>query len=275
MLGKLYILIFLLHLSVAGFSQTDRADEFYNKALQFKKERNCTQAVEMLKKAIEIRPSFTDALYELGWCYNELKQYNLSIPVLTRTLSISSTDFRVIYELGLARYQTGLINEALNDFNKVIGLNPLFTQAYIARADLLKDAKENSASALKDYLKAIDLDSNSVKACYWAGWCNNDLGQFDKAITYLKKAVKLDPKNYIAFTELGFAYFSLNQFDEAVVQLQTAYNLNPKFENAIFYYGLTQVRLNKKAEALKKYNELVLLGSEYAITLLNEIKNMK
>lgn len=275
MLGKIYILIFLLHLSVAGFSQADKADEFYNKALLFKKERNCTQAVEMLKKAIEVRPAFTNALYEIGWCYNELKQFNLSIPVLTKALSYSSTDYRVIYELGLARYQTGLIDEAFNDFSKVILLNPLFTQAYIARADILRDAKENSANALKDYLKAIDLDSNSVKSFYWAGWCNNDLGQFDKAITYLQKAVKLDPQNYLAFTELGFAYFSLNQFDEALTQLQTAYNLNQKFENAIFYFGLTQVRLNKKAEAVKKYNELILLGSEFAITLLNEIKNMK
>lgn len=275
MLGKLFILIFLLHLSVTGFSQTDKATELFNKALLLKKERNCTQAVELLKNAIELKPSFAEAFYELGWCYNELKQFNLSIPALTKALAFSSNDYRVIYELGLARYQTGLIDEAFNDFSKTILLNPSFAQAYIARADLLKDAKENSATALRDYIKAIDLDSNSVKACYWAGWCNNDLAQYDKAITYLQKAIKLDPTNYLSFTELGFAYLSLNLFDNALSQLQTASNLNPKFENAIFYIGLTQVRLNKKAEAVKKYNELILLGSEFAITLLNEIKNMK
>lgn len=272
---KLIIFLLVFCSAVPVFAQTDRADELYRKALLLKKENKCNEAVGLLKNAIELKPSFPEAFYELGWCYNEMQQYKLALPVLAKAGQLLADDYRIVYETGFAKAQSGMTEEALNDYNRVIALNSSFARVYVARADLYKDAKENTASALADYLTSILYDSTTAKVYYWIGWCYNDLGQFEKAIPYLQKAISFEKQNDLSYSEIGFSYFSLGRFAEAVEQLSRADLLKPKFETTIYYLGLCYVKQNRKQDAVKKYNELVLLGSEYAISLLNEIKNMK
>lgn len=272
---KPIIFLLLFCSAVPVFAQTDRADELYRKALLLKKENKCNEAVALLKNAIELKPSFAEALYELGWCYNEMQQYQLALPVLAKGRQILPDDYRMIYEAGFAKAQSGMNDEAMNDYNRVIVLNSSFARVYAARADLYKDVRENTANALEDYLKALEYDSTTVKVYYWVGWCYNDLGQFEKAIPYLQKAISFEKQNYLSYSEIGFSCFSLGRYSEAVEYLSRADLLKPKFETTVYYLGLCYVKQNLKQDAVKKYNELVLLGSEYAISLLNEIKNMK
>ena len=272
---KIILYFFFLLITVNGFAQTDKADELYRNAMQLKTEGNCNDAVEFFKKSILLKPDFTAALYELGWCYNELHLYNEALFVLQKALLSEPTSHKIIYEMGFAKYKLGQINAALEDYNKAILLNPSFAKAYAARADLYKDAQKNTAAALADYLKAIEFDTTTVTTYYWAGWCCNDLNQFEKAIPYLQKAIGFEKQNYLSFAEIGFSYFSLNRYDEALLHLVKADALKPHFETILYYIGMCYVRQNKKPDAIKKYNELVSQNSGYAGTLLNEIKNMK
>ncbi|MEQ1798704.1 MAG: tetratricopeptide repeat protein [Lacibacter sp.] len=271
---KLIIFLLLFCYAVPVFAQTDRADELYRKALLLKKDNKCNEAIDLLKNAIELKPSFAEAMYELSWCYNETQQYKLALPVLAKCRQLLPDDYRIIYEDGFAKAQSGLANEAMDDYNKVIILNPSFARVYIARADLYKDAKENTNAALADYLKSIEYDSSTVKVYYLIGWCYNDLGSFDKAIPYLQKVISFEKQNYLYYSEIGFAYFSLGRYAEAVEQLSRADLLKPKVETTVYYLGLSYVKQNLKPEAVKKYNELVLMGSGMAQNLLNEIKKM-
>lgn len=271
---KLIIFFLVFCYTVPVSAQTDRADELYRKALLLKKDNKCNEAIDLLKNAIELNPSFAEAMYELGWCYNETQQYKLALPVLAKGRQLLPNDYRVIYEDGFAKAHSGLANEAMDDYNKVIILNSSFARVYSARADLYKDAKENTNAALADYLKSIEYDSSAVKVYYWVGWCYNDLGSFEKAIPYLQKAVSFDKQNYLPYSEIGISYFSLGRYAEANEQLTRAEMLKPKVETTVYYLGLCYVKQNLKPDAVKKYNQLVLLGSGFAQNLLNEIKKM-
>lgn len=273
--GKIILYFFFLLISISGFAQTDKADELYKNAMQLKTEGKCNDAVELLKKSVELKPNFTTALYELGWCYNELQLYKEALVVLQKAFLLDPTGHKIIYESGFAKYKLGQISAAFEDYNKALALNPSFAKAYTARADLYKDAQKNTAAALVDYLKAISFDTITVKTFYWAGWCYNDLHQYEKAIPYLQKAIGFEKQNYLSYAEIGFTYFSLNRIDEAVEHLLIADKLKPNFETTLYYIGMCYVKQNKKQDAVKKYNELVAQNSSYAGTLLNEIKNMK
>jgi len=273
--GKIILYFFFLLITISSFAQTDKADDLYRNAMQLKTEGKCSDAVEVLKKSVDLKPDFTAALYELGWCYNELQLYKEALVVLQKAMLLHPTGHKIIYESGFAKYKLGQINAALEDYNKALDLNPSFAKAYAVRADLYKDAQKNTAAALVDYLKALEFDSITVKTYYWIGWCYNDLHQFEKAIPYLQKAIGFEKQNYLSYAEIGFAYFSLNQIDKAVEHLLIADRLKPNFETTLYYLGICYVRQNKKPDAVKKYNELVLQNSSYAGTLLNEIKKMK
>lgn len=270
----IYLILCVLSSALAK-AQGEDADELFRKASVLKKESKCTEAIPLLKKAVALKPFFPEAFYEMGWCYNELHQYSEALPVLQKGLTQSPDNMLIVYEIGLAKKHTGQFNEALTDFNTVLQKTPAFAQAYIARGDLFREHFEKPQDAVKDYLKAIETDTSSPKAHYWAGWCYNDLGFYEKAVPLLKKAVIFDAENHLTWTELGFSYYSLQQHDLALQQLLKANEIKPKFEMTVYYLGLCYVKKSMKAEAVKKYNELVMMGSEFAINLLAEIKNMK
>lgn len=275
MCRKLFILIVALVSFIAASAQADKAEENYQAGRQLRRDGKCTEAIPLFKKAIEQKPTFAAAHYELGWCYNELGQYNIALPILQQAVKLEPTGFRSLYEAGFAKYKLGRVEEALVDFNQVIKLNANYEKVYIARGDLYKDAKKNTAAALADFLKALSLDSTEKKIHYRIGWCYNDLGKFSDAVPYLQKATGFEEQNYLSYSELGFSLFSLNRFDEAMGHLNKANTLKPGFETTIYYIGLCHVKQNKKQDAVQKYNELVQLNSNYAALLLNEIKLMK
>ncbi|MEJ8820326.1 tetratricopeptide repeat protein [Lacibacter sp. H407] len=272
---KFLILIFLAAGFFTATAQADKTDELYQEARKLRREGKCEAALTLFKQMIEKKPTMAAAHYELGWCYNELEQYDSALVALTNARKLDPTNFRIIYEAGFAKYKLGKVNEALADFNQVIKQNASYDKVYIARGDLYKDAQKKTALALADFLKALSLDSTESKIHYRIGWCYNDLGQFNEAVPYLQKAIGFEEQNYLSYSELGFSLFSMNRIDEALVRLNKANELKPGFETTVYYIGMCHVKQNKKADAVQKYNELVKLSSSYAASLLNEIKLMK
>jgi tetratricopeptide (TPR) repeat protein len=266
-------ILFLLLFTQA--SAQESPEILYKKALAFKSERKCDEALVVLKKAVGQKPDYAEALYEMGWCYNETQQFGLAEDVLRKSNQLKKGQHLTNYELGLALAHLNKIDEALGFYNQALQINPSFAQAYIAKGDLYKDYKENTKEALVNYVQAVKLDTSYKKVYYWIGWCYNDLEQYQSAIPYLQKAITFETQNYLSYTELGFSYYSMQQYSNAVDILIKSDALKPKFDVTLYYLGLSYIKMQRKADAVKRYNDLILMGSEYAINLLNEIKNMK
>lgn len=275
MCKKIIIVICLFTGFLSASAQVEK-DETYQAARKLRQEGNCEAAVPLFKQIIQQQPNMASAHYELGWCYNELQQYDSALAALTIARKLNpSNNHRIVYEAGFAKYKLGKVTEALADFTQVIKQKPAYSKAYVARGDLYKDAQKNTALALTDFLKAIVLDSADANIHYRIGWCYNDLGKFSDALPYLEKAIGFDAQQYLSYSELGFSLFSLNRMDDALLRLNKANELKPGFETTLYYIGMCYVKQSKKAEAVQKYNELVQLNSNYAVSLLNEIKAMK
>ena len=250
-------------------------EELYNKAIEFKKNNNCTQALVLLEKATILKPDFGAAWLESGWCQNELSNHTAAVIKLEKAAKLLTNNFRVYYELGHAYYYLDSVNTSLKYYRESIRLKPDYHLSYVGVGDLYKDKLKNTVGALSWYLKAYNIDSTHKKTNYWIGWCYNDLEKYNKAVPYLSKAVEEDPANTLAVIELGFSLYSIAKYDEAISVLQKALLLKPKPELAVYYAGLSYIKTGKKADAVNRYNELVILNSEYALILLAEIKKMK
>lgn len=268
------ILIFILLYSCIAFSQ-ETAEELYNKAMEFKKSNDCNQALVLLGKATTIKPDFGEAWLETGWCQNELSNHSAAVISLEKATILLKNNFRVNYELGHAYYYLDSINPSFKYFRESIRLKSDYPLSYVGVGDLYKDKLNNTTEALNWYLKAYNLDSTHKKTNYWIGWCYNDLEKYTKAVPFLQKVIDAEPTNALAVIELGFSLYSIAKYDESLRVLQTILSVQPKPELALYYAGLCYVRKANKAEAVNKYNELVILNSEYALTLLSEIKKLK
>jgi len=82
--------------------------------------------LELLEKALSIKPKRIPALHEKALCLIDLKRYNEAIKTLDEILEIDSNDFTAYYNKACAY---SLLNDKLNAINnlkKAIELNPDF-----------------------------------------------------------------------------------------------------------------------------------------------------
>ena len=80
------LFVFAFFLLPAFTQSTKTAADLYEEGLKLKEDGECKEAIELYKTAVAQKPGYTDALYEMGWCYNELEDYknvNLDKKVLS------------------------------------------------------------------------------------------------------------------------------------------------------------------------------------------------
>jgi tetratricopeptide (TPR) repeat protein len=273
---KVFILPVLFFLGlVLQVNAQQGPNELFQKAMELKKTRDCEQILLLLNKAIEQKPDFADALLEKGWCLNELNRPKEAIPVLVRAKTLAKNNYQAYYELAHAYYSINNSDSALKYFKETLRLKPDHFLGMTGIGDLQREKKSNTLEAIYWYQKALRLDSNHKRTNYWTGWCYNDNKKYDSAIYYLQKVLMVDPSNPLASVEMGYALYSLDRYQEAFEAFKPALAVKPKSELALFYSGMCLVKNGSKAEALDKYNELVILNSSYAAQLLTEIQKMK
>lgn len=267
-----FLILFTLLFGLPAWAQ-ETAEDLYKKGSLLKKENNCAEALGVFQKAVALKPSFGEAWFEIGWCQNELGSFKEAVLTLRKAGDLLPANYRVSYETGHAFYYLDSARAALRYFQESVKLKPDYNLPYTGIGDVFSQKLGNTKEGLKWYLKSYTFDSLHLKTLFNIGWCYNDLGQNKEAIQYLEKLITLDKTNTEAIAELGFSLYTTKNYERALVILQPA--VAAKNDLALYYAGLSYVRLNQKGEAIKKYNELTLLGSEHALDLLAEIKAMK
>lgn len=128
---------------------------------------------------------------------------------LLQALEIGQMNADVWYLLGEVRRQVGRPDEAVQAYNKAVGFDPRFNQAYEGMASVF--ARQGQA-ALADY-------ANGMVA----------LGRDDYqgALSSLRRSTEAEPNNADAYLGLGQAYEYLNREAEAVPAFENAVRLAP------------------------------------------------
>jgi tetratricopeptide (TPR) repeat protein len=226
---RLFLTLLGLTVTAIAWSQPSEAIDYFAEGKKAQTDKNYTLAVENFKKATAQKPTDGEAWYELGWCYNELLKYTEAISALKNAKTYLKDQPKVFYESGYANDFGGKIDDAVQDYKKCIELNENYSGAYRQLANIYFDIDKDYETALKYYNQYINfsLESDiSVQTWYRKGYCENESGQYEDAIIWLKKAVELDNKYAAAYDELGFAYYKLNRADEAIEAYTNSKQLN-------------------------------------------------
>ena len=133
-----------------------------------------------------------------------------------------------IYNDGIEAFENQMYNLAIENFKKVIDLDPYFTDAY----DMIAIAYRRT-------------------------------DQIESAIEYYKRSLKIFPKNRLAHSNLGLTYIQGNQFNKAEEIYKKLFQLNAisqessEFKtvlNAEPHYGLCRVYFYKRDYDLAIFN---------------------
>ncbi len=227
---RLTLTLFAIIVATSSWAQPSGTD-YFAEGKKAKAANNYALAIENFKKATEQKPSYAEAWYELGWCYNEEKKYNDAINALKNAKRLSPDEAKVFYESGYANDFGEKYEDAIADYKRCIELDSDYGAAYRQLANIYFDLDKDYANALQYYLQYIDRSAEkdiSSKTWYKKGYSEIEAAQYDDAIASLKKSAALDPKYAPAYDEIGFAYYKLSQPDEAISAYTSSMRIDAK-----------------------------------------------
>jgi tetratricopeptide (TPR) repeat protein len=136
------------------------------------------------------------------------------------TMKFAPDSSRLRADLGVAYYNAGRKEDAINSFKTAIKMNPHYAFAY-----------------------------NNLGAVF------NSMGKFQEAVEPLKRAVAYQDNYAVAYYNMGNAYKSLNKYKEAADAYENAVKIDPRYADAMNNLAIIKARLGERDEAIKYYQK--------------------
>ena len=164
------------------------------------------------------------------------------------------------FDRGVHFVEIGLYDQALNEVQKVLELQPESSEALCLLGDIYQ-YKEMFNEAADAYQRALTL-KGSKQTRGIANWClgiiYNKQGKFLEAEKYGKKAVSLLPEAAWAYRRLGDIYTQRGKLKEAIGAYQKAIQLNPELAEAYQGLGRTALMQDEPETAIRYYQGAIL-----------------
>lgn len=172
--------------------------------------------------------------------YNRNKVWQDGETLFTDVIEKYPDNYKSYYNRGNARRQ---IAEA----NKGAGMENV-TEIYVG--------------AIKDYDKAIELNSKDFDSYNNRGNTRLDLKDYNAAIVDLREAIKINPKFAPAYYNKGLALVNTQEYDEAIKCFDRAIELNTEYADAFLNRGNIKSMNKDYVNALSDYNNALKFNSE-------------
>jgi tetratricopeptide (TPR) repeat protein len=223
-----------------------------------------TSAEILFKQALKIDPNYGQAEAGLGeayWHRYELtKQKQWITPAqqaCAKAVESGNAGAEGHICLGLLESGTGQYDQAAEQFQQAVQLEPANDQAYVNLAGAYQHLNQPD-KAEETYKRAI-----SVRPQYWRGY--NRLGAFyvaeaeyKKAAAMIRRATELDPDSYRAFDNLGGALLYGGKDDEATQAFEKSIAIRPT-RDAYSNVAVAQFRLRRFKDSVLNFKEALKL----------------
>ena len=165
------------------------------------------------------------------------------------------------FNRGVANGRNGNLEQAIKDFNKAIKINSEFAEAYYYRGIAHSD-KKNFDKAIEDLNKAITLNPDYAEAYYYRGITYRHQTKLDKAIEDFNKAIELNTNYAEVYYYRGFAYIELEKPEKAIKDFSKVINLKPDEAKSYYYRGFAYAELENFDEAIVDYKKAIEINPE-------------
>ncbi|TAF63858.1 MAG: hypothetical protein EAZ55_12770 [Cytophagales bacterium] len=278
-----------------SFAQQGEHEVLYKQAVQLIDEGKKEEGLKSLNKAIELEPTYYDAIYARSYYYMTEGLYEQAINDYELLLLIRPDDYDIHVYMGQAHifaeyyseaedyllsavlldslkgdaysilgnlyYVLDLYPDALENFEKAISLNKEDISAYFYRASTYRYLKDYP-KALSDIERVLKYDSLDVDAYRLKSQIFIQQKQYQKAIEVYEDAQKYEQ---ITFAEEDFylwaeAYYQLENYKEAIFYLELPQN--PQYAFIKYALGRNYFKLKDESKALALLNQAVEMIDE-------------
>lgn len=180
------------------------------------------KAVEAYQFNIQLDPSYAESHMHLGVLQYRLKAYPAAITHLTEATRINPKQPEPFIVLGLAYLQAEQFEKASSTFEEGLRHHPKNADLYF-NLGTAYDKLNRFDDVVKAMETALALDPHHADALNYLGYSYAERGiKMEQALSLTRQAVALKPDNGYYVDSLGWAFYKAGQFNEALTEIKRA-----------------------------------------------------
>jgi len=184
----------------------------------------------------------------------QISYWKNSITLFSNAITVNPNNMNAQLNLGLAIYEVGNDNEAIEHFNKAVQLAPHSTLAQYGLGYVLCETGQWQ-EAIDHLSEAIRIAPNYGKAYTQLGICSVRTGNLAKAHEYFIEAIKLNPDDPKTYYNYGYALALDKRDREAFAQMKKSLDIDPYYDLAQKRYNSYTQRYNNLEHGIKLYDD--------------------
>ena len=223
----------------------------------------CNQIVDSNTSTLDTGDPKVAILYAKGnHHFMTTKDYTEAEKFYKEALSIDSTHYYSLTELGAVYMNTGKEKECMKFFDKAIMLRPDRDMAFRNRGMAYGMFYRDYEKAPNDFNKAIENNNEEASNYRYKATALQYLGNYDEAIKNFEKAIELKPDDYFLFSLKGESLLEAKRIKESVTAFTKSISLNPEYSRTYYFRAKSYYYLNKKELACSDYMKSLQLGGK-------------
>ena len=214
-------------------------------------------AIRDFSEAEQLEPENSEYKYMLGDFYGRFEEhYQEAEEYLSTAIALESNHEKALFRRGELYYIFNEYDKAINDFNKVLLINPAHPRAYNFRGLCFLYKKQWDA-AIDDFTNTIRLKPDFHNAWHNRGLAWEGKKEYDKALADLNESTRLEPNYYRSYEARGSVYHEQKDYKNAFDNYCQAARLN--YDKKAIWFALYKL--------LVEWQEEHLVECTYDITL--------
>lgn len=189
-------------------------------------EKNVSKIIRCYERALEIKPDDQSVLNDLAVNYLKVNKASRAIDCLKKLENSANMDYRMsaLHTLGLYYLSNQKYDLSENYFEKAVELDPADTAALQGLSSLYVKEKDFE-KAVTFSEKALEVSPNETITLINMGYSQIFLGRSDLSKKYFLKALEINPANANALVLYANACVNTGDFDGAITTLKKAFEI--------------------------------------------------
>jgi tetratricopeptide (TPR) repeat protein len=225
-------------------------------------------AEDAYRRLWALDPRNVHALHLLGLLLTQTGRCEAGVELIDRALKLKPDYLDALNSRGNALQTLGRLEDALASYDRALKLNPRYADGLINRGCVLKLLLRHD-EALLSFDRALSLAPNSAEAHQNRGATLRALQRHDEALAAYERALALRPGYFDAHFNRGQALLELRRFEEALAAFDRALALQPQHAEALCRRGEMLAELQRNDEALAAFRRAVAVEPANTKNLYN------
>lgn len=240
-------------------------EALYNLGLAYNALGDKEAAIASYQQAIEKKPDYPEAHYNLGNTMQELGNHRAAVAAYINALRYRPNHPQTNFNLGIAYKHLSDHEAAITAYQKALELRPDYPDAHYNLANTYLELGELE-SAVSSYSKALQIKSDHPDAHSNLGNALLELGKLEEAIDAFSHALQLKPNDPNSHTNLGHALQEKGQLEQAISAYQKALQIKPDDPSTHNHLGCALQEKGQLQAAQDAYQEALKLNPEHSDT---------